>query len=135
MRVINPIYIGLLLMSILAIGIFSLNSAKSDLAEVKKTFLETSKVAIELSALKKAYLKNQTSEKYLKKILSQKILKDAKLNVKFKKNSISLQSKEMDRKALNFLMSKILNGTYNVTSMKIKKLNESKASFEMEIRW
>ncbi len=135
MRVINPIYIGLLLISVLAIGIFSLNSAKSDLVETKKTFLETSKVAIELSELKKAYQKDQASQKNLKKILSQKILREAKLNAKFKKNYLSLQSKEMDKKALNFLMSKILNGTYNVTSMKIKKLNESKASFEMEIKW
>ena len=135
MRAINPMYIGLLLISILAVSIFSLNSAKSELIEAKTSFLETSKVANELSGLKKAYLKNSSSQKNLKKILTQKILKEAKLDVKFKKNSVFLESKEMNKRALNFLMTNILNGTYNVVSMKIKKLNESKASFEMEIRW
>lgn len=135
MRAINPIYIGLLLVSILAMSIFSLNSAKTELRESKVSFKESSKIANELSGLKKAYLKNSSSQKNLKRILNQKILKEAKLDVKFKKNSVSLESKKMGKRALDFLMTNILNGTYNVTSMKIKKLNKSKASFEMEIRW
>ncbi len=135
MKVINPIYIALLLMSILFISIFSLNSAKSDLIKSKTSFLETSQIANELGGLKKAYLKNNSSQKNLKIILNKKILKAAKLDVEFKKNSVSLKSDEMDRRALNFLMGKILNGTYNVTSMKIRKLSESKASFNMKISW
>ncbi len=135
MRAINPIYIGLLLVSILAMSIFSLNSAKTELRESKVSFKESSKIANELSGLKKVYLKNSSSQKNLKRILNQKILKEAKLDVKFKKNSVSLESKKMGKRALDFLMTNILNGTYNVTSMKIKKLNKSKASFEMEIRW
>ncbi|MCF6330914.1 MAG: hypothetical protein L3I99_05140 [Sulfurimonas sp.] len=135
MRAINPIYIALLLISILLISIFSLSFAKSDLIKSKIAFLETSQIANELGGLKKAYLKNSSSQKDLKIILNKKILKEAKLDIKFKKNSVSLKSDEMDKKALNFLMAKILNGTYNVVSMKIKKLSESKASFNMKISW
>lgn len=135
MRAINPIYIGFLLLSILAISIYSLNSAKSDLKEAKEIFLKTSKVAIELNGLKKAYSKNSSLQNTLKRLLSQKILREANINAKFKKNSLLLESKEMNIQSLNYLMEKILNATYNVTSMKIKKINESKASFEMEIKW
>ena len=135
MRAINPLYIGLLFVSILAISIFSLNSAKSDLSDAKESFSKTLKIANELSGLKKAYANKTFSQKSLQKILAQRVLKEVQLDAKFKKNSVFLQSKEIDKKALNFLMSKILNGTYNVTSMKIKKLSESKASFEMEIKW
>ena len=135
MRAINPIYIGLFLVSVLAMSIFSLNSAKSDLLEAKESFGETLKIANELSGLKKTYANKILSQKSLRKILSQKVLKEVKLDAKFKKNSVLLQSQEMDKKALNFLISKILNSTYNVTALKIKKLSESKASFEMEIKW
>lgn len=135
MRAINPIYIGLLLVVVLLVSIFSLNSAKSELIESKNKFTEKLEIANELDGLKKSYSKDSSSQKNLKRILSQKALKSANLNVKFKKGSVSLESKEMDRKSLNFLMTKILNGTYNVTNMKIKKLNDSKASFEMEIQW
>lgn len=135
MKFINPLYIGSFLISILIIGILSLNSAKSDLVEVKKSFLQSSKIASKLNGLKNAYANKTLMEKKLKKILAQRALKKTKINSEYKKNSVVIQSESIDKKALTFLISKILNSTYNVTKMKIKKLSESKGSIEMEIKW
>ena len=46
-----------------------------------------------------------------------------------------ISSQSMDKVALNSLMSKILNGSYNVRSMKIKRLSDTNVNFSMEIQW
>lgn len=135
MKAINPLYLGLLLVVILLMSIFSLNSAKSDLIESKQSYSETLKVVTEIDGLKKAYINKALMQKSLQKILIQKSLKNSNISAKYKKHSVMMQSDKMDKKTLNFLFSKILNSTYNVTSLKIKKLSEDKASFEMEIKW
>ena len=52
-----------------------------------------------------------------------------------KKSSMLISSTSMEKNALNTLMGKILNGAYNISSLKIKKLSENSVSFEMEIKW
>jgi len=46
-----------------------------------------------------------------------------------------LSSENMNVRSLNFLMSKVLNGTYDISELKIKRLSDEKASFIMEIKW
>jgi hypothetical protein len=41
----------------------------------------------------------------------------------------------MDKNTLNLLMGKILNASFNITSMQIKKLSDDKVSLDMEIKW
>ena len=41
----------------------------------------------------------------------------------------------MDKNALNTLMGKLLNGAYNITSFKVRKLSPNSVSFDMEIKW
>jgi hypothetical protein len=48
---------------------------------------------------------------------------------------VKLSSNSLDKKALDFLMGKIFNSTYNVVVLDIKKLSKEKASFKMEIKW
>jgi hypothetical protein len=48
---------------------------------------------------------------------------------------VILSSKSIDKKALNLLMGKLLNGVFQINSFKIKKLDEFKVSFEIEIKW
>jgi hypothetical protein len=48
---------------------------------------------------------------------------------------VVLSSKSIDKKALNLLMGKLLNGVYRINSFKIKKLDEFNVSFEIEIKW
>jgi len=135
MKLVNPLYIGLFLLFILLVSIFGLNSAKTDLAQSEESYKETLKIANELKGLKKAYANKTVLKQSLQKILAQHPLKNSKIKTKFKNQSVVIQSESMDKKELNFLMSKILNNTYNITNLKIKKLSESNASLDMEIKW
>lgn len=126
MNRVNPLYIALLLVFILVISIFKLSAAKSELDEVKLTYKETSALANELVSLKRAY-------KDSKKLKS--IFRSLKVETKFKKHSLKVSSSSLDKRTLNNMMSKVLNGSFNITSLTIKKLSPQKVSFDMEIKW
>jgi len=134
MNRVNPLHLGVLLLVILALSVFSLNSAKQELKDVKLSYKETSKIANELRSLKSVY-NNKSLEKSLKRLLKNNILKGVEIDARFKRNNVKISAKSIDKNGLNFLMGKILNSTYNVVSLDIKKLSEEKASLKMEIKW
>jgi hypothetical protein len=125
MNRINPLYLGLFLIVLLLFVSFKLSSAKSELAEAKEAYKESSKLSIELSGLKKVYSKK----------VNLSSLKSASVVQKRTKTGVILNSASMSSKELNALMSKVLNSAYNVTELKIKKLSPTKASLHLEIKW
>ena len=135
MNRVNPLYLGLFLLVVLVLSVFKLNSAKHELKEVRLSYKETSKIANELTSLKSVYNDKNNLEKSLKRVLKQKLLKGIEIDTIFKKNNVKISSQSIDKKALDFLMGKILNSTYNVVSLDIKKLSEEKASLKLEIKW
>ena len=135
MNRINPLYIGALLVVFFILSIYLQKAAENELLEVKESYKQTQKIADELSGLKKAYANKEQSERSLKRLLSQSVLKSANFTTKYKKSSAELSSNSIDKKALDFLMGKLLNSTYDIRKMKIKRLSEQKATLELEIRW
>lgn len=125
MNRINPLYLGLFLIVLLLFLSFKLSSAKSELAEAKEAYKESSKLSSELSALKKVY-----SEK-----VNLASLKSASVVEKSIKNGVTLSSESMSIDELNALMGKVLNGAYNITELKVKKINPTQASLHLEIKW
>ena len=135
MNQINPLHIGSLFITLLAFLIFQLNGVKTELAEAKSEFQKSEKVAINLSSLKAVYANKKRTKKGVAHILAQNYLRSTKLNIKRTKKFISISSSSIDAKALNSLMGKILNGSYKISELKIKKLSETKASLFLEIKW
>ncbi len=135
MNRINPLHIGILLIVILLFSFVSLGNTKVELQNAKDEYALTEKVATQLVALKDAYGNKKAMKKSLKRILNLSSLRASKIEQKMKKSGVVLSSESMDKNALNSLMGKLLNGTYNITSFKIKKLSEEKVSFDMEIKW
>ncbi|MEA1983380.1 MAG: hypothetical protein U9N39_07540 [Campylobacterota bacterium] len=135
MNQINPLHIGALLLAVITFLFFTLSGIKTEMAQEKELFASSEKLAVELSSLKSVYADKKKSKKAIERVLSQSSLKSAELDVKYEKSSVRINAKSIDTKALNSLMGKILNGSYNVTELKIKKLSETKASLKMEIKW
>jgi len=135
MNRINPLHIGALLLVVLLFSIFKLSSAKSDLVEVKAQFKETQELVTKLSGLKSVYADKKSVKKSLSRVLNLSSLRSANIVQKSRKNGVTLSAASMDKNALNSLMGKLLNGAYQINSFKIKKLSDSKVSFEMEIKW
>lgn len=135
MNQINPLHIGAFLVSLIVFLLFTLSGLKMEMIEEKNLYTTSEKLALKLSSLKDVYAHKEKTKKALNRILSQSSLKSAALNIKHEKSSMRLSSKSIDTKALNSLLGKVLNGSYNVTQLKIKKLSETKASLKMEIKW
>jgi len=135
MNRINPLYVGLLLALGIVFLAFQLGGAKSDLKEAKEEYAKTSKIATNLSGLKSTYADRKKLKASLRRILALSGVRQANITKDEKKSGVKLSSKSMDKKALNTLMGKLLNSSYNITSMKIKRLSEDRVSFKMEIKW
>jgi predicted PurR-regulated permease PerM len=134
MNQINPLHIlGLLLVVILFL-FFKLSSVQEEIIEADKNFNKSEKLALDVSALKNTYADQRRIEKNLQKIFSNRLLQSANLTVKKLKKSIKVSTQSIDKRALDYLMGKILNDSYNITSLKIKQLSREKASLEMEIK-
>jgi len=135
MNRINPLYIALLLVGILLFLVVQLNSVKSNLNEVKEEYKTTKNMVSELRSLKNVYGNKEKVKKSLKRILNLSSLRSADIKQSSRKSGISFSSSNMDKKALDALMGKILNGAYNIEKFKVKKISDEKVSFKMEIKW
>ena len=135
MNRINPLYVGLFLVLFVVFLAFKLGSVKSDLLGAKEEYAKTSKLAVSLSGLKSTYADKKKLKNSLRRILALSAVRQANIVKDEKKSNVKLSSQSMDKKALNVLMGKLLNGSYNITSMKIKRLSKERVSFKMEIKW
>lgn len=135
MKTVNPLHILVLLIVLLVFILFKLNEAKDELLQSKETYLETLTIVTGLNTLSKYYLDKEHVKRSLGMILKQGSLKSAKIQQSIKGSTVTLSSQSMDRKALNFLLSKVLNSPYTIHTLQIKKLSDVKASFIMEIKW
>jgi len=135
MNRINPLYAGIALVVLLIFVLFNLSNVTNEYHEAKESYKETLQLANELNGLNKIYANSSQTKKSLKKILNHSSLREANIKQKTTKSSIKLNSESMNLSALNFLMGKLLNSTYQIHSLKIKQLSEIRVSLEMEIKW
>lgn len=135
MNRINPLYTGiLLLLVVIFIGV-KLSNAKDELQKAKSRLNDVQTLVNEINGLKGAYANKNMKKKTLLQTLSQPVLNAAQIEKKLTRSSIKISSKSIDLRALNYLLGKVLNDTYNVTSLQIKRLSDTKSSLEMEIKW
>lgn len=132
---INPLYTGILLLFIVIFIGVKLSNAKDDLQEAKISFNDVEMLANEISGLKGAYANKKMKKQTFLRTLSQPVLSAAKIEKKVSSSSIKISSQSIDLRALNYLLGKVLNDTYNISSLQIKRLSDTKSSLEMEIKW
>ena len=132
---IDPLFIVLFLFIVLVLSVFQLSSAKDELNLITTDYKNTQKLVSKLGGLKSTYADKSSIKKSLSRILKLSLIRSSKIVKNTKKNSVILSSKSIDKKALNLLMGRLLNGVYQINSFKIKKLDEFHVSFEIEIKW
>jgi hypothetical protein len=108
---------------------------KLELQESREAYKITKNIALELTSLKKVYSNNLSTKKSLQKILKHRSLSSSKIIQNFKKSSATINSEGMDINALNLLMGKLLNNSYNIKSLSIYRLSDTHVSLKMEIKW
>ena len=135
MNRVNPIHIIILLIVLLLFVMFKLNSARVELAEAKESYAKTVVLAEKIKGLKSSYFDKAKVQKEINKLLRRSTLRSANIVKKVTHSSILLTSDNMNISSLNFLLGKVLNGTYVVSELKIKRLDEKSAAMRLEIKW
>ena len=135
MNRINPIQIIALIVVLFLFFSFKLSDAKEELIEEKDSYKKTSQIAIKLDALKSTYKDKTKTLKKLNKILNYPLVKKAEVTKDVKSSKVVLEAKSINKQSLNYLMGKLLNNTFNISSLNIKKLDEKTASIKVEIKW
>jgi len=135
MNRVNPLHIAILLVVVLGFMLFKLTKATDEYHESKDSYKQTLTLANELSGLKKVYADKNKIKKDLQKILRHSSLRSASIEKTLKKNNMTITSQSIDMTGLNFLLGKVLNATYQINTLKVKQLSETKASLFLEIKW
>jgi hypothetical protein len=135
MKRINPLHIGILLIVLLAFFTLKLATLKEELQSQKKAYSQRIQISKELQGFKTVYADKTQAKKSLNRVLHQQILRSTNIEKKLTTKGIVLSSKSLRLRELNFFMSKILNGSYRITLLKIKRISKEKASLRLEIQW
>ena len=135
MNHINPIHILTLLVVVIFLFAVKLGQTKDELALSKQSYNETLEMVTKIKGFKNIYDAKDTVKKGLDRVLKQPSLASANFEQKMTNNSITITTASIDKAALDSLMSKILNGAYNINMLEIKKLSDEKATVSMEIKW
>jgi len=135
MNRINPIHIAILLIAVLGFFMLKLNGANDELTKTKRLYQETQQLSIQLKGLSNTYSDKNRVKKSLAKILKHNSLRSYDIKKKITNSTLLISAESINKTALNLLMGKLLNGSYNINSFKIKRLSDDKASFKMEIKW
>ena len=135
MNRINPIHIAALLIVLLFFTMLKLNAAKEELADTKESYAQTLVLAQKIKGLKSSYFNKTKVLKSINTLLRNGTVRSADITKKVTNSSILLTSDNMNIRSLNFLMGKILNGSYVISDLQIKRLTDKKASLKLEITW
>jgi len=135
MNRVNPLHIIVFVIVLSLFFTFKLNQAKDELKEVKNDYKETLNLATKVDSFTKSYKDKALIKKRLNKILNHPILNKSGIKKDIKNSKITLTASELNKSALNYLMSKLLNSTFNITKLNIKSINHTKVSLRLEIKW
>lgn len=135
MNRVNPVHIIILLVVLLAFVMLKLTTAREQLTNEKEAYAKTLVLADKIKGLKSTYFNKIKVQKEINKLLRRSILRSANIEKKVTHSSLLLSSENMNIRSLNFLLGKILNGTYVVSELKIKRLSDKTAAIRLEIKW
>ena len=133
MRQINPLYIVFLLIIVFIIVVVKLQSAKAVQSEAKTDMVKTEVMAKRLAALQKSWDNTKERKRALKQMLRAPSLRGADLTEKKNGNTVVLSTKKINAQAAEYLLNKLLNGTYVIKTVKIKQFDDESASMRVEI--
>lgn len=133
MRQINPLYLLLLLVVVLMIIVVRLDHAKNEQLGLKEELRKTEQMGERIRALKGSWQSASQTKKELQRLLRSAPLRQSEIVQTTAGGSIELSSASMDAQALEYLLNKLLNGSYTLKKLTLKRLDAKRASLQLEI--
>ena len=133
MRQLNPLYLLGFSLFLLILVLFKLGESKENQHYVKEQYEKTNTLALNIVALKKSWSIGKKNKVKLEKLLRSGVLRDADISKKYKRDSVRIDAASLNYKQSQYLMNKLLNESFVIKSMKLKRLDEEVLSLRMEI--
>jgi competence protein ComGC len=134
MKKINPFYIIILLIVILVVVMFNLMHVKNELHEAHNSFDKTKAMVHKIVDLQQNWDNKKSTKNSIRRILRSSVLRNAGVIQKDRRGVITLHASSMNSKSVSYLISRLLNETFTIKSMKIRRLNKERASLDVEIK-
>ncbi len=134
MKNINPLYIILLLIVILLVVLFNLMQVKNTLHEAQNSFDKTKTMVHNIVDLQKSWDNTKRTKESIRRILRSSSLRKAQVTQKNKRGLIEIYAGSIDSSSASYLISRLLNEPFTISSMKIRRLNKERASIYVEIK-
>ncbi len=133
MKKVNPLYIlSFVLLLLIFVGV-KLSKVSKDKDYLESQLAQNESIALEITALKKSWAASKKNSSSLDRLIRSSSLRSANLKTKKKRDSYTISSESIDSKSVDFLLSKIYNGTYMVKKLYIKRVTPHSVSLKMEI--
>jgi len=107
---------------------------KTALHEAQDNFHKTKEMVHHVVQLRQNWDNQKHTKNTLSRILKSSSLAHTEVTRRDKRGIIQLHSSSMDLKSASYLSSRLLNETFVIESMKIRRLNKEHVSFDAEIR-
>jgi len=134
MKNINPLYIILLLVVVLIVVLFNLMQAKNTLHEAQNSFDKTKSMVHNIVDLQKSWDNKKRTKGSIRRILKSSSLRKAQITQKSKRGLIELYGGSVDSRSASYLISRLLNEPFTITTMKIRRLSKKRVSLYVEIK-
>ncbi len=132
MNRLNPLYILLLSFIVAVFAAYSASKKQTELDKLQREYRAKEDIALRLHALKNAYSPKRKKE--LLRLLHSSVIQKSTLRYSDKRDRLIISGKDVDVKAANIIVSKVLNGTYNLKSFSLRRARGG-IDLEMEIVW
>lgn len=133
MKQINPLYLTLLLIVALVFVIVKLEQAKTVQFQLISETEKSERMAHRIRALKQGWDDADATRRALQRLVQSAPLRAQGVELKSERTLLHLSAKSLDAKALDYLLNKLLNGSYAIKKMQLKRMNAESASLDMEI--
>lgn len=135
MRQVNPLHVLLLLTVFILFLFYQLQETQATFHDAKEQLAKTKDVAYQLNALKKEYANKEYVVRTITRLLHQSILKSATITKEQKSDAIVLHAKKLSKRQLQRVLTKILNSTYKIKALHIKRVDEKSVDVDVEVGW
>lgn len=135
MRQVNPLHVLLLLTVFILFLFYQLQETQATFHDAKEQLAKTKDVAYQLNALKKEYANKEYVVRTITRLLHQSILKSATITKEQKSDVIVLHAKKLSKRQLQRVLTKILNSTYKIKALHIKRVDEKSVDVDVEVGW
>ena len=131
---INPLYLLGLMLFLLVFVFVKLEDSKENQVSVKADYEKINTLALNIVSLKKTWSVGKKNKVKLEKLLRSGLLREAGIMKKYKRDSVTLSAESMGFKNSQYLLNKLLNDSFVIIGMKIKRLDEKTVSLKMDIK-